>query len=52
MKTSSLIKTGAGFVVLLLIVIQFFDTDKNIAVVPSENAIEKHYRVPDHVQGI
>ncbi|MBO9691295.1 heme-binding domain-containing protein [Chryseobacterium sp.] len=52
MKTSSLIKTGAGFVVLLLIVIQFFDTDKNIAVVPSENAIEKHYRVPDHAQGI
>ncbi|WP_343658343.1 heme-binding domain-containing protein [Chryseobacterium sp.] len=52
MKTSSLIKTGAGFIVLLLIVIQFFDTDKNIAVVPSENAIEKHYRVPDHVQGI
>lgn len=52
MKTSSLIKTGAGCVVLLLIVIQFFDTDKNIAVVPSENAIEKHYRVPDHVQGI
>ncbi|WP_343686083.1 heme-binding domain-containing protein [Chryseobacterium gleum] len=52
MKTSSLIKTGAGFVVLLLIVIQFFDTDKNIAVVPSENAIEKHYQVPDHVQGI
>ncbi|EFK34186.1 Uncharacterised protein [Chryseobacterium gleum] len=52
MKTSSLIKTGAGFVVLLMIVIQFFDTDKNIAVVPSENAIEKHYRVPDHVQGI
>lgn len=52
MKTSSLIKTGAGFVVLLLIAIQFFDTDKNIAVVPSENAIEKHYQVPDHVQGI
>ncbi|WP_312285370.1 heme-binding domain-containing protein [Chryseobacterium gleum] len=52
MKTSSLIKTGAGFIVLLLIVIQFFDTDKNIAVVPSENAIEKHYQVPDHVQGI
>lgn len=52
MKTSSLIKTGAGFVVLLLIAIQFFDTDKNIAVVPSENAIEKHYQVPNHVQGI
>lgn len=52
MKTSSLIKTGAGFIVLLLIVIQFFDTDKNIAAVPSENAIEKHYQVPDHVQGL
>jgi hypothetical protein len=31
MKTSSLIKIGAGFIVLFLIVIQFFDTDKNIA---------------------
>lgn len=27
MKTSSLIKIGAGFIVLFLIVIQFFDTD-------------------------
>jgi hypothetical protein len=45
MKTSSLIKIGAGFIVLFLIVIQFFDTDKNIATVPSENAIEKHYQV-------
>ncbi|THV62197.1 heme-binding domain-containing protein [Chryseobacterium candidae] len=52
MKTSSLIKTGAGFIVLLLIVIQFFDTDKNIATVPSDNAIEKHYQVPDHVLGL
>ncbi|MEA1847560.1 heme-binding domain-containing protein [Chryseobacterium sp. MHB01] len=52
MKTSSLIKTGAGFIALFLIVIQFFDTDKNIATVPSENAIEKHYVVPGHVQGL
>lgn len=52
MKTSSLIKTGAGFIVLFLIAIQFFDTDKNIAAVPSENAIEKHYQVPGHVQGL
>lgn len=52
MKTSSLIKTGAGFIVLFLIMIQFFDTDKNIATVPSDNAIEKHYQVPDHVLGL
>ncbi|MCD1117638.1 heme-binding domain-containing protein [Chryseobacterium turcicum] len=52
MKTSSLIKTGAGFIVLFLIAIQFFDTTKNIAAVPSENALEKHYQVPDHVQGL
>ncbi|TXI80355.1 MAG: cytochrome C [Crocinitomicaceae bacterium] len=52
MKTSSLIKTGAGFIVLFLIVIQFFDTDKNIATVPSDNAIEKHYQVPVHVLGL
>lgn len=52
MKTSSLIKTGAGFIVLFLIVIQFFDTDKNIATVPSENALEKHYRVSNRVQGL
>ncbi|PTT19398.1 cytochrome C [Chryseobacterium sp. HMWF028] len=41
---------GVGFIVLFLIVIQFFDTDKNIAAVTSKNAIEKHYRVPAHVQ--
>lgn len=52
MKTSSLIKTGAGFIALFLIVIQFFDTDKNIATVPSDNAIEKHYQVPVHVLGL
>jgi hypothetical protein len=51
MKTSSLIKIGAGFIVLFLIVIQF-DTDKNIAAVLRENAIEKHYVVPGHVQGL
>lgn len=52
MKTSSLIKKGAGLIVLLIIIIQFFDTDKNIASAPSENAIEKHYQVPSHVRGL
>lgn len=52
MKTSSLIKKGAGLIVLLIIIIQFFDTDKNIAAAPSENAIEKHYQVPSHVRGL
>lgn len=52
MKISSLIKTGAGFVVLLIIAIQFFDTDKNISATPSENAIEKHYQLSSHVQGL
>lgn len=52
MKTSSLIKIVAGFIVLFLIVIQFFDTDKNISATPSENAIEKHYQVSSHVQGL
>jgi len=52
MKTSSLIKIGAGFIVLFLIVIQLFDTDKNISATPSENAIEKHYQVSSHVQGL
>jgi Haem-binding domain len=50
MKTSSLIKAGVGFIIVLLIIIQFFDTEKNIATAPSENAIEKHHAVPDHVQ--
>lgn len=52
MKTSSLIKTGVGFVALLIIAIQFFDTDKNISATSSENAIEKHYQVSSHVQGL
>lgn len=52
MKTSSLIKNGIGFVVLLIIAIQFFDTDKNISSTPSENAIEKHYQMSSHVQGL
>ena len=52
MKISSLIKTGAGFVALLIIAIQFFDTDKNISATPSENAIEKHYQPSSHVQGL
>lgn len=50
MKTSSLIKAGAGFIIVLLIIVQFFDTEKNIAFTPSENAIEKHHPVSDHVQ--
>ena len=52
MKTSSLIKIGAVFILLLLIVIQFFDIDKNIVAVPSVNAIEKHYPVPTQIQGL
>ena len=52
MKTSSLIKNGVGFFVLLIIVIQFFNTDKNRSVTPSANAIEKHYKVPPHVQNL
>ncbi|MCJ7935911.1 MAG: heme-binding domain-containing protein [Chryseobacterium sp.] len=52
MKISSLIKKGAGLIVLLLIVIQFFDTDKNTAVAVSENAIEKHYPVPAQVKAL
>ncbi|WP_374460933.1 heme-binding domain-containing protein [Chryseobacterium taeanense] len=50
MKKSSLIKTGLGFIIILLIVIQFFDVEKNVAIAPSENAIEKHYSVPNPVQ--
>ncbi|WP_346984401.1 heme-binding domain-containing protein [Chryseobacterium sp. POE27] len=50
MKTSSLIKAGAGFIIVLLIIIQFFDAEKNIATTPSENAIEKHHAVTDHVR--
>ncbi|KIC62658.1 heme-binding domain-containing protein [Chryseobacterium taiwanense] len=52
MTTSSLIKNGLGFIALLIIVIQFFDTEKNISASPSENAIEKHYQVSSHVQGL
>lgn len=50
MKKSSLIKTGLGFIIILLIVIQFVDVEKNVAIAPSENAIEKYYPVPSHVQ--
>lgn len=52
MKNLSLIKKGALIIVLVLICIQFFDTDKNIAVTVSENAIEKHYKISAHVQGL
>jgi hypothetical protein len=51
MKTSSLIKIGAGFIVLFLIVIQFLILIKIYAHFP-ENAIEKHYQVSSHVQGL
>lgn len=52
MKKYSLIKTGALFIILLLIVIQFIDADKNIAVSVSANSLEKHYEVPDRVQSL
>lgn len=52
MKKYSLIKTGALFIILLLIVIQFIDADKNITVSVSANSIEKHYEVPDCVQSL
>lgn len=52
MKKSSLIIKSIAIIFLLLLVIQFFDTDKNISATPSENAIEKHYQVSSHVQGL
>lgn len=52
MKKYSLIKTGALFIILLLIVIQFIDADTNIAVSVSVNSLEKHYEVPDRVQSL
>lgn len=38
--------------IALLIVIQFWGTEKNTNSVPSENAIEKHYTVPAGVLGL
>ncbi|PJJ66601.1 heme-binding domain-containing protein [Chryseobacterium geocarposphaerae] len=52
MKKSSLIIKSIAIIFLLLLVIQLFDTDKNISATPSENAIEKHYQVSSHVQGL
>jgi hypothetical protein len=52
MKKSSFVKIGAGCIILLLFVIQLFDTDKNISTASSEQAIEKHYQVSAHVQGL
>lgn len=52
MKKSSFVKTGAGCIILLLLVIQLFDTDKNISAASSEQAIEKHYQVPAYVKGL
>ncbi|MDQ1857035.1 heme-binding domain-containing protein [Chryseobacterium sp. WLY505] len=50
MKISSLIKIGAGFILMLFVIIQFVDNEKNIAAAPSGNEIGKHYQVPAHVQ--
>lgn len=52
MKTSSLIIKGIGIIFLLLIVIQFFDTEKNVAVNDPEQSIEKYYKVPANIQGL
>ncbi|WEK70478.1 MAG: heme-binding domain-containing protein [Candidatus Chryseobacterium colombiense] len=52
MKTSSLIVKGIGVIFLLLLVIQLFDTEKNVAVNDPEQSIEKHYKVPSHIQGL
>ncbi|MYY27280.1 heme-binding domain-containing protein [Elizabethkingia anophelis] len=52
MKKSSLIKAGIGIIILFFIIIQFFDTEKNISTESSENAIEKHYIVPTNIQSI
>ncbi|MPS63463.1 heme-binding domain-containing protein [Chryseobacterium sp.] len=52
MKKSSLIIKSIAIIFLLLLVIQLFDTDKNVSATPSENAIEKHYQVSSHVQGL
>lgn len=46
----SFLKKIAVAVVLLLIIIQFFGTKKNISAIASENAIEKHYNVPPKIQ--
>lgn len=52
MKKSSLIKKIIFAIILIFVIIQFFDTDKNISVAASENAIGKHYKVPDNVQNL
>lgn len=39
MKKYPILKTGALFILLLLIVIQFIDVDKNMAVSASANSI-------------
>lgn len=51
MKKSS-IKKVVGAAVLLFIIIQFFGTEKNSSTIASENAIEKHYKVPLKIQGL
>jgi len=46
------IKKIVGVVVLLLLILQFFRTEKNSSSTVSENAIEKHYTVPAPVQSL
>ncbi|WP_300604005.1 heme-binding domain-containing protein [Niabella sp.] len=50
MKKKAVVKKIIIGVLLLLVVIQFFGTGKNSAAVASENAIDKHYAVPPHIQ--
>jgi len=39
-------------IAILLVVIQFFRPEKNIAVAPSSNAIELHYAIPKEIAGL
>ncbi|SDD01455.1 heme-binding domain-containing protein [Niabella drilacis] len=52
MKKKSILKKIVIALLLLLVVIQFFGTDKNSTAVVSENAIDKHYTVPPHIQAL
>ncbi|MVZ65335.1 cytochrome C [Sphingobacterium sp. DK4209] len=52
MKNISLKRKVLYIVLSLLIVIQFFGTQKNISSAVAENAIEKHYTVPNKIQSI
>ncbi len=46
----AIIKKIIGALLLVFIIIQFFGADKNISTAASENAIDKHYTVPPHIQ--